>query len=276
MEHMKHEAQGRQKHLVVAKYNRIYQAFNDLSAGLSRAQDFYSQMKSTVGSLSENVTSFVANRKSEGGDLLQRIENSRMTGTNRKADEERTRLNSLMERMALNGGISTLSGSSQIRQLAPQNASYQYPPDLSKTPVSDRYSQPVPAYAIQPKLPSPLSPGDPHSPATMHAQGHPPYNPASYGIKSPLESSPYPSQFHPPNSGFTSPPPQFQQTSYYLPPGYMPPPPPPGAPQPHDFGGSIGQEHVSGAYTKNPPPQTQHQQAPRRHTEDPWAGLSGW
>ena len=58
----------------MTKYRRVYQSFNDLVAGLSRAQTFYSEMKDTVLSLQKNVETFVNNRRSEGGQLLTKIE----------------------------------------------------------------------------------------------------------------------------------------------------------------------------------------------------------
>lgn len=91
----------------MTKYRRVYQAFNDLMNGLMRAQGFYSEMKETVSSLKQNVETFVNNRRSEGGQLLSKIEQSKSSG----ADQEQQRLKDLMERMSIDPSSSPVSAS---------------------------------------------------------------------------------------------------------------------------------------------------------------------
>ena len=50
-EQNKYEAFSRQRNTVMTKYRKVYQSFNDLIAGLNRAQGFYSEMKETVSAL---------------------------------------------------------------------------------------------------------------------------------------------------------------------------------------------------------------------------------
>ena len=73
-EQSKYEAITRQRSLVMSKYKRIYQEFLDLEAGLQSAKQWYSEMKDTVDSLDKNVETFVNNRRTEGAQLLNQIE----------------------------------------------------------------------------------------------------------------------------------------------------------------------------------------------------------
>jgi hypothetical protein len=111
-EQSKYEAFSRQRNTVMTKYRRINQSFNDLVAGLMRAQNFYSEMKETVTSLQKNVETFVNNRRSEGGQLLAKIEQGKSQG----ADQEQQRLKELMERMSMDPSGSPAAG----RQRGPQ------------------------------------------------------------------------------------------------------------------------------------------------------------
>lgn len=104
-EQNKYEAFSRQRSTVMTKYRRVFQSFNDLIAGLMRAQGFYSEMKDTVSSLHKNVETFVNNRRSEGGQLLSKIEQSKSQG----ADQEQQRLKELMERMSMEPSGSPVS-----------------------------------------------------------------------------------------------------------------------------------------------------------------------
>ncbi|KKY36895.1 putative vacuolar protein-sorting protein bro1 [Diaporthe ampelina] len=76
-EQSKYEAIQRQRASVVGKYKRAYQEFLDLEAGLQSAKRWYAEMKETVESLEKNVESFVNNRRSEGAQLLNQIEQER-------------------------------------------------------------------------------------------------------------------------------------------------------------------------------------------------------
>ncbi|KAK1815435.1 bck1-like resistance to osmotic shock [Friedmanniomyces endolithicus] len=95
-EQNKYESFSRQRNAVLGKYRKVYQAYTDLQDGLSRAQQFYDEMRDTVDSLKKNVESFVENRRSEGGQLLSAIEAAKGSG----ADREQARLKELMERMS--------------------------------------------------------------------------------------------------------------------------------------------------------------------------------
>jgi hypothetical protein len=102
-----------------------FQAFNDLIAGLMRAQSFYSEMRETVDSLEENVETFVNNRRSEGAQLLNSIERDKASNAGDQADRERDRLRELMERMSMDPSTSpSKSSSSNSRHAAIPTTSY--------------------------------------------------------------------------------------------------------------------------------------------------------
>lgn len=260
----------RQKSSVLARYRKIYQAFKDLDTGVARAQGFYSHTKSTVESISENVNAFVANRKSEGGDLLRRIENSRSSGTDRQADQERERLQGLMERMNMNDVKSTPRSPPNRPMPQQHTSSYQqnYSP-MGSSPAAfanSIYAQPTqspyPQQAYPPQVPTLVA--SPNYRATNSGGATQPYNPSHYGMTSPMAPSPY---FSPPvaqNADFTS---------LALPTGYVPPPPPPGGPPPtRSYPAINGQGNYVGSYQPN---QRQQPQT-NKPSGDPWAGLSGW
>src|SRR5271156_229770 len=100
-EQSKYEAITRQRSSVMSKYKRVYQEFLDLEAGLGAAKKWYSEMKDTVNSLEKNVETFVNNRRSEGAQLLNQIEQDRANSAGGQADRERDRLRGLMERMSM-------------------------------------------------------------------------------------------------------------------------------------------------------------------------------
>lgn len=76
-EQSKYETIQRTRSSVINKYKRAYQEFLDLQAGLNGAKNWYTEMKETVESLDKNVESFVNNRRSEGAQLLNQIEELR-------------------------------------------------------------------------------------------------------------------------------------------------------------------------------------------------------
>ncbi|GJC94000.1 vacuolar protein-sorting protein BRO1 [Colletotrichum higginsianum] len=100
-EQSKYEAIQRQRASVMNKYKRAYQEFLDLEAGLQGAKTWYAEMKETVQSLEKNVETFVNNRRSEGAQLLNTIEQERSTRKDAHAELERERLRGLMERMSM-------------------------------------------------------------------------------------------------------------------------------------------------------------------------------
>jgi hypothetical protein len=187
-EQSKYEAFSRQRNTVMTKYRRVYQSFNDLEAGLLRAQNFYSEMKETVSSLQKNVETFVQNRRGEGGQLLSRIEQSKSQG----ADQEQQRLKDLMDRMSME-------------------------PPNSSSPVSQGGGR-------KKSIPAPLSstPGY-HPPSSTGPGAHPAYNPAAsppvtprYPITSAPGQQPYmsPQQSYgaTPSSGYQQPPPPRRES----------------------------------------------------------------
>ncbi|KAF2489244.1 vacuolar protein-sorting protein-like protein bro1 [Lophium mytilinum] len=275
-EQTKYEAFSRQRSSVMIKYRKVYQSFNDLIAGLLRAQGFYSEMKETVESLHTNVDTFVNNRRSEGGQLLTKIENARNSGAGAQADREQERLKELMERMSMEPPSGSPSnGAPKPKQHRPpaiqtslqpnnnnpgfaQSAHPHYNPAASP-PITPRYpltalpgGQPQNQYmSSQSSYQQPQNNGfQPPPPQHRESYGrNEPYNPNAYGPVSPPAHQQY---FSPPpnpygqNSAYpsaTTPNPHQQshnQGQYgAIPPGYVPPPPPPGPPpsQNQDFGG---------------------------------------
>jgi hypothetical protein len=310
-EQSKYEAFSRQRNTVMTKYRRINQNFNDLVAGLMRAQNFYSEMKETVTSLQKNVESFVNNRRSEGGQLLAKIEQSKSQG----ADQEQQRLKELMERMSMDPSGSPVSAGSGGRKKS-------IPPPLSSTPgyPSMSSSGGIPTYnpaaspPVTPRYPMPppqqsqpyMSPQQSYaaSPFNNAPPRRESYNPNPYPQHAHSSSQSYnPAQHYNPTSPpahqqFFSPPPPPQQQHHQqqqqhqqqwgqqqqqqqggwagaqqgLPQGYVPPPPPPGPPPAQQ-----GQEYGGyGGYGGRMQGNQQQQQPQQQQQNDPWAGLSGW
>ncbi|KAF2271499.1 vacuolar protein-sorting protein bro1 [Westerdykella ornata] len=257
-EQNKYEAFSRQRNTVMTKYRRVYQAFNDLISGLMRAQSFYSEMKDTVSSLRQNVETFVNNRRSEGGQLLSRIEQSKSAS----ADQEQQRLKELMERMSMDPSRSPVSaGGGRKRSIPAPISTSSIPQSGYSAPSAQPLYNPATSPPVTPRYPITAAPGQQPfmSPGQgfqqQHSNGFQPrrdsyqttasqyahqsasYNPNSYGPVSP-----------PPHQQFFSPPPTnqtpqhqpwgqatHQQQPYQgghgsLPQGYVPPPPPPGPP----------------------------------------------
>ncbi|KAJ4363047.1 bck1-like resistance to osmotic shock [Neocucurbitaria cava] len=262
-EQSKYEAYSRQRNTVMTKYRRVYQSFNDLVAGLLRAQNFYSEMKDTVSSLQKNVETFVNNRRSEGGQLLTKIEQSKSQG----ADQEQQRLKELMDRMSMDPSNSPVSQGGGRKKSVP--------PPLSSTPGYSSSGPGHPTYnpaaspPVTPRYPITTAPGQQNYMSPQQSYGgssngyqQPPpprrdsyqqypqqhqsqsshssvYNPAIHNQYNPV-SPPAHQQF------FSPPPPQHQQQQPWgqpptqqqwggtpqpnLPQGYVPPPPPPGPP----------------------------------------------
>jgi hypothetical protein len=279
-EHSKFEAFSRQRNSALSKYRRVYQAFNDLVTGLSRAQAFYTEMKETVESLHKNVETFVNNRRSEGGQLLSSIENAKNANQNGLVDWERERLQQLMDRMSVGPSSASASPGPKGPMSASSGSSGSRPP-FGNTPISPPPI--VSQYAMAPNsqygppsgitslgtgyLPRNQQNGSQpiaSPPPQQTAQTHLTYNPASWGPVSPPPQSQFFPGNTPSNARFSQ-----QSTSTYnpqsggqsggshsqsqsqsqsqLPPGWQPPPPPPGAPpgqQEYNFGlqgGATGQ-----------------------------------
>ncbi|WPG99417.1 BRO1-domain-containing protein [Acrodontium crateriforme] len=295
----KYEAFSRQRGSVLTKYRRVHQGYTDLQAGLARAQQFYADMKETVDSMKTNVDSFVENRRSEGGQLLNAIEASQGSG----ADREQARLKDLMERMSVNP--SSKSASPPIPGVAPdqrhrppplQQSNYRGgPPQASYNPASSPPITPhfgangmqSPTYSSNyPSQPTPTN-GAFRRPESVAA-----YNPNTYGPVSPPAHQQYFSL--PPNSYSSyqqpqqnAPQQQYQghqhQNSYggsnqSLPPGWQPPPPPPGPPPPQqqDYSAMQASQYPSGAGGYAHDPRRSQTGGLSGANNDPYAGLGAW
>lgn len=306
-EQSRYESYNRQRTMVLTRYRKIFQAFNDLIDGLMRAQSFYSEMKDTVESLEKNVETFLSNRRSEGAQLLSQIERDKANAAGVQADRERDRLRDLMERMSVkdpplsspprasSSRPAPLSRPSQYNDSYPSAKSPSHPlPDYSKPPSIQSMTSPSPAtsYQTYPQYHHPLETHPPEPQRNPSPYGGPnpnpqgdQYNPMAYPYQTPI--SPPPHQM--PAYYSTQPqhqqyPPQGQQ---YLPQGYVPPPPPPGPPpgsQPMNFA-IPGAAYPSGpggyAYHQQPPRQASGSvpppsQAQAQAQNDPWAGLNAW
>ncbi|KAJ9155030.1 Vacuolar protein-sorting protein BRO1 [Pleurostoma richardsiae] len=309
-EQSKYESIQRQRASVINKYKRAYQEFLDLEAGLQSAKRWYAEMKETVESLEKNVESFVNNRRSEGAQLLNQIEQDRASNKSAQAALEQERLRGLMERMSMEPSSSPPKPSGSARPVpAPLNFSSSSP----RYPPTNFAGQ----YQVQPTSPPPIQTNLP--PANNYMQQssqnyQATYNPSQYGV-TPGPTSPPPTQtsFGVPGlrPGPTSPPPT--QTSFgvaalrpgpasppatqttfaapnrpystygnpqaaqtpqtYVPPGFVPPPPPPGPP-PLGPQQTIHFDSANYGYGSQQPPRPPSTQ--QQSQADPWAGLNAW
>ncbi|KAI9726641.1 MAG: bck1-like resistance to osmotic shock [Chrysothrix sp. TS-e1954] len=260
-EQSKYESFSRQRNSVMTRYRRVAQAFNDLVAGLMRAQGFYSEMKDTVESLTQNVDTFVNNRKAEGGELLTEIEKGGTNGARGSAEQEHERLRDLMDRMNMDTRrpsepYNRPPSSTQHSPLPPHpysnvtvpqtSANYGKAPHMRSPPPQPRYSQEQSAA------------GRSHKHSSSKSSG---YDPNLYGNYSAnYGQQPLNSTTSSPPIQTTSPPsaPTYYGQSQQVPPGYVPPPPPSGLPPQQDYGPRSRQSNGQSQAT------------------DPWAGLSGW
>lgn len=300
-EQSKYESIQRQRSTVTNKYKRAYQEFLDLEAGLQSAKTWYSEMRESVGSLNKNVESFVNNRRAEGAQLLNQIEQERSANKNTQAELERERLRGLMERMSVDPGARSTPQPSGRPTPAPLFQSGQGP-RYPQTNFQGQYqvpTSPPPGQASYPGYSSPPPPPPP-PPSTF---SQPTYNPSQFG-RNPGPTSPPPSQTSFGGSYMTQPQaplpssygqvPQAQhqpQQAYgkyslnqhsqnqpgagFAPPGFVPPPPPPGPPPlgPQQTFHYAAQGHENGA---QPRPAQGQQQQQQQQPHDPWSGLSAW
>ena len=178
-EQARYENFTRQRNMALSKYRKIFQNFNDLTSGVMKAQNFYSEVKGTVNSLEKNAEAFVNNRRSEGAQLLNQIERDKRGNADSQADRERDRLRDLMERMSTGPSVassvpepgatraSPASRSSQIRE-AQYRSDYPWQPASTSPPsqnvpsASPPYQSPQ-HYANLPDgyIPPPPPPGPP-------------------------------------------------------------------------------------------------------------------
>lgn len=305
-EQSKYETIQRQRGSVVHRYKRAYQEFLDLEAGLQSAKRWYTEMKETVDSLEKNVETFVNNRRSEGAQLLNQIEQEKAANKSQQAEVERERLRGLMERMSMEPSASPPPQPASTRPVpAPlnfSNAQAAYPPQNTTpryptTSFNGQYqvaSSPAPTQTTFPSYSSP--PPNPTFSSTPQPQmqsfgQQPAYNPGSWG-RNPGPTSPPPTQTSfgigvtgrgpasppPTQTSFVQPGqpyntygnPQAQPQSQYVPPGFVPPPPPPGPPP-------LGpQQTVHYPTQQGQDFYGQQQSAQPQQQQDPWAGLAQW
>ncbi|KAK4165182.1 putative vacuolar protein-sorting protein bro-1 [Cladorrhinum sp. PSN259] len=301
-EQSKYESIQRTRASVINKYKRAYQDFLDLEAGLQSAKNWYKEMKETVESLQKNVDSFVSNRRAEGAQLLNQIEQVRAEKKSQQAALEQERLRGLMDRMTME------PPSSPPKQHRPTPAPLNFTPGGGypkiQSPSHGQFGgQATGGFTYNPsshgRIPGPASPPPTQTTFNMGAMGgrgpaSPPPTQTSFG-QGPGRFSTYgnpnapvPVQGHQqqPSGGYASIPPA----------NFVPPPPPPGPPplgpqqtihygagEFYDNGrrgsnaqgqgpgqGQYGQPQQYGGYG-----QPQQQQQPGQPA-DPWAGLSAW
>jgi late p6Gag/p9Gag-like protein len=269
-EQSKYEAIQRQRASAINRYKRAYQEFLEMQAGLQGAKRWYAEMKDTVASLEKNVESFVNNRRTEGAQLLNQIEQEKSTRKDSQAEAERERLRGLMERMSVDPGhpppkppsarptptplnFTSTNSSGSVPRYPQANYQTQY-----QTPQS-----PPPTQTNMPQYPGFGQPSSSQSyGAAQPANSSFAYNPSQYGRNpGPTSPPPHQSSFGPAvHRGPASPPPtqlSFSQNHQYggypnpqqqqqqqqqqhghahsmsqgfIPAGFVPPPPPPGPP----------------------------------------------
>ncbi|KAJ6030700.1 uncharacterized protein N7446_000236 [Penicillium canescens] len=304
-EQSKYESITRQRNSVMARYKKVYEAYNGLSSGIAQARTFYKEMTENVDSLRKNVETFLNNRRSEGAQLLSQIERDKAGGVSEQEEREREKLRQLMERLSTEPKTSSTSPSAASGP--PSNV--KSPPPPVQTPAYGTGPSPK----MSPRYPPTQQHGGPlsHSPAPygqyMTSQGAS-YQPAQHfqqGAAAPLSEGynpmayPYQTPVSPPpnqqffsqtpvpyggysNSSTPAPPTAGAQPSHYMAPhGYIPPPPPP-RPQQTSYPSSSGSSYPSGpgGYAQARP--YGHHKAPSQSQPqpdtggDPWAGLNAW
>lgn len=305
-EQAKYEGFTRQRNTVLTRYKKVFQAFNDLIAGLVRAESFYSEMKDSVESLEKNVETFVSNRRSEGAQLLSQIERDKTSNAGGQADRERDRLRELMERMS----VDPSSSSSPIRsklsssRLAPlsrpshsqsqqqQQQQLQSNPYPTKSPeisspytstglqspeIASVYNNGYPQYSMLPNGHYGRPPGRDLYQAGGVVGPNDPYNPMAYPYQTPVSPPPN-QQFYSSNPAVPDYPQYPPQPNQYMPQGYIPPPPPPGPPpgsQQTFPNPSIPYPAGPGGYAQHPTSR-QSGSSQQHGQNDPWAGLNAW
>lgn len=281
-EQAKYEAFTRQRNSILTKYKKVFQAFNDLVHGLMSAQSFYSEMKQTVESLEKNIEQYVNNRRTEGANLLNGIEQDKASSAGSQADRERDRLRELMERMSVDPSpiksslsypipSSRLSQSKEVYpsrspvippQFYPKKASDHSNGNLLvKSPMSmasyQGFGQHTPDFSHQ----SPDTRDTSSSSSDL-------YNPMVYPYQSP--ASPPPSQPAQGHSQFPLP------QNQYLPHGYVPPPPPPGPPPTSQGNFGKPDHHYPSGAGGYAPHVLPRQSSTTQPQVDPWSELNAW
>ncbi|KAK4193831.1 putative vacuolar protein-sorting protein bro-1 [Podospora australis] len=296
-EQNKYESIQRTRASVIGRYKRAYQEFLDLTAGLQSAKNWYKEMKETVESLEKNVETFVNNRRSEGAQLLNEIEQTRAANKSAQAAMEQERIRGLMERMSMEPPQSPPKQPVSSRPApaplsfssAPMYPKFQIPSSPPPTQTSYGHQQQTSqtGFTYNPsshgRIPGPASP-----PATQTAFNIGPRGPAS---PPPTQTSFAQQGRHSTYGNPNAPPPMPQQYQHqqqpsggYAPPNFVPPPPPPGPPP---LGPQQMVNYGNEFFNPNAPRPGSAQQHQQQHhgqggypapTQggDPWAGLSAW
>lgn len=279
-EQSKYEAIQRQRASVVGKYKRAYQEFLDLEAGLQSAKRWYAEMKETVESLEKNVESFVNNRRSEGAQLLNQIEQERAANKSAQASLEQERIRGLMERMSMEPSSSPPNPADSTRPTpSPLNFNNNVP-RYPQTNFAGQYQVPTSPPPTQTQMPQYQSAYNPSTYGRTPGPTSPPPTQTSFGSVAgmrPGPASPPPTQTSfgqssRPFSTYGNPhAPGATPSQSYVPPGFVPPPPPPGPPP-------LGPQqtvHYGASNYGYPAQQPSSQQQPQSQA-DPWAGLNAW
>lgn len=157
----KYDGIQKSRNTVLNKYRRVFNAYEDLTQGLVRAQGFYNEMKESVDSLEKNVESFVSNRRAEGAQLLHQIEQTKNSSAGGQAAAEQKRMQELMNRLSMEPKAASPSQAEApaLPPLPPLNIA------RSPAPVSPSYAtkNPDPRFTIPPR----------HSPAPVVPNGYP-------------------------------------------------------------------------------------------------------
>jgi hypothetical protein len=166
-EQSKYENIQRQRATATQKYKRAYQEFLDLQAGLGGARTWYADMKDAVESLEKNVETFVNNRRAEGAQLLEQIEQEKAANKSAQAALEQERLRGLMERMAVEpANTSANTGTARAARPIPAPLSFS---------SQDMYPQKT--FGGQYQTPSSPPPQQMHTPYSAHPSS---YDPSHY------------------------------------------------------------------------------------------------
>ncbi|KAI9042900.1 putative signal transduction protein BroA [Aspergillus affinis] len=310
-EQSKYESITRQRNTVMARYKKVYDAFNGLRSGVVQAQTFYTEMSETVDSLKKNVETFINNRRSEGAQLLGQIERDKASGVSEQEDREREKLRQLMERLSTEPKPSSASSGSstapskvpsKVKSPPPPVQTPGYPgPGISSPKMSPHYPPTGKPHGVPlSHSPAPYgqymtpSGGMPYVPGQSFQQGAAAplsegYNPMAYPF--PPSASPPPNQqFYSstpvPFGSFNGPTPSTTP-SQFVPQGYVPPPPPPrpqqtsylpsSGPFPSGPGGyAQSRAYGSSQHHKAQSQSSQSQGQPGTGSGDPWAGLNAW
>ncbi|KAK6364842.1 bck1-like resistance to osmotic shock [Exophiala oligosperma] len=288
----KYDSIQKSRNSVLSRYRRVFNAHEDLTQGLLRAQGFYKEMKESVDSLEKNVESFVSNRRAEGAQLLHQIEQTKNSSASGQAAAEQRRMQELMNRLSMEPKSSspsqieapalppmpTLNASRSPAAISP---SYPTPNADPRFTIPPRHS-PAPVvpngYSSQPQQPAQPANASPIDAQHAFAQGAATplstgYNPMAYPERSTTSSMGQ----HPPTqqsygySPVTSPP--VASTNAYFPPQSQHAPPQSHTPiQTMNFnapGGHQYSQHPQFNYPPQPNAQGVPYQSPSPHSQMP-------